>query len=68
MISQVPTLDPSLYAGHSFRRGGASALFSAGVSDSWIQIRNRWKSECFRQYIQLSVKERLAPTLALQRF
>ena len=29
-------LDPSLYSGHSFRRGGASFAFQCGVPAEWI--------------------------------
>ena len=36
---------------HSFRRGGASALASAGTSEELIQILGRWKSKAYRDYI-----------------
>ena len=39
---------------HSFRRGGASALANANVPDHVIQILGRWKSNAFREYIQMS--------------
>jgi hypothetical protein len=42
--------DPSPYAGHSFRRGGASALFLAGVSEATIATHGRWKSLAYRSY------------------
>ena len=46
-------LDATQYAGHSFRRGGTSALKLAGVSDSIIQRHGRWKSDVFRDYIDV---------------
>ena len=39
---------------HSFRRGGASALASAGTPDHIIQLMGRWKSNAFKEYIQLN--------------
>jgi integrase len=41
---------PSLYAGHSFRRGGATAARQAGLSDDEIKQLGRWTSETFRIY------------------
>jgi hypothetical protein len=43
------------YAGHSFRRGGATSLRLAGVPDSLIQLLGRWKSDAFRTYIEPSL-------------
>lgn len=44
------------YAGHSFRRGGATSLRVAGVPDSLIQLLGRWKSDSYRTYIEPSVR------------
>lgn len=49
----APHSDSSLYAGHSFRRGGTSALKLAGVDDSTIQRHGRWKSDVYRNYIDV---------------
>ena len=38
---------------HSFRRGGASALAAAGVSQYAIQIFGRWRSDAFLRYVTL---------------
>lgn len=46
----LPDKDPTEYAGHSFRRGGATAMKLAGVSDSTIQRHGRWKSDAFLRY------------------
>jgi integrase len=48
-----PGRDVSNYAGHSFRRGGASALKLAGVADSVIQRHGRWTSDAFLAYLDL---------------
>jgi hypothetical protein len=62
-----PDYDVSHYAGHSFRRGGTSALKLAGVSDSIIQQHGRWKSDAYRAYIDSSnnIAVRLLATQAL---
>ena len=43
---------------HSFRIGGATALFAAGVTAEEIQAMGRWFSDVYRIYCRLS-KERL---------
>jgi len=45
-----PGVDTSAYAGHSFRRGGATTLFLAGVPETIIQLHGRWKSVAYRAY------------------
>ena len=63
----VPGHDPKAYAGHSFRRGGTTALKLAGVSDSIIQQHGRWKSDAYRAYIDSdnNLNTRLLATSAL---
>ena len=39
------------YTGHSFRRGAATSARLAGLSDQVIQLLGRWKSTCYRLYI-----------------
>ncbi|KAF5337417.1 hypothetical protein D9611_003081 [Ephemerocybe angulata] len=45
-------LNPKLYAGHSFRRGAASAAAAAGYSDYEIQLLGRWRSDAYKLYIE----------------
>ena len=51
-------LDPSLYSGHSFRRGGASYLYSIGGSTLMVQVLGDWASQIFTRYLYLSVGDR----------
>ena len=37
--------------GHSFRRGGATALANNGTPDCIIQMLGRWKSDSYKKYI-----------------
>ena len=43
--------DPSGYAGHSLRIGGAVSLKRAGVAEHIIQKLGRWKSDAYKLYI-----------------
>ena len=63
----LPGRHPKAYAGHSFRRGGTTALKLAGVSDSIIQLHGRWKSDAYRRYIDSdnNLNTRLLATAAL---
>ncbi len=44
-------VDSDQYAGHSFRRGGASWFFQCGVGTETIRLIGDWKSACYTQYI-----------------
>lgn len=46
-------INDSLYSGHSFRKGGASALAACGFPAHVIKAMGRWKSECYMLYISL---------------
>ena len=39
---------------YSFRIGGASAAFSAEVSDTIIKILGRWSSDCYQRYTRVA--------------
>ena len=52
-------LDPSLYSGHSFRRGGASYLYSIGGTTLMVQVLGEWSSQIFTRYLSLSIEDRL---------
>jgi hypothetical protein len=53
-------LNPSLFSGHSFRRGGASYLYSVGGSTLMVQVMGSWSSQIFTRYLYLSLEDRLA--------
>ena len=61
---------PHDYTGHSFRRGGASALQIAGVPESTIASHGRWKSLAYRAYfdVQFSLELRQSATAQLSQF
>ena len=52
-------LNPALYSGHSFRRGGASFLHQCGGTALMIQASGDWSSQCFTRYLYLTEAERL---------
>ena len=52
-------LDPALYSGHSFRRGGASYLYSIGGTTLMVQVLGDWASQVFTRYLHLSLDDRL---------
>jgi hypothetical protein len=47
------------YSGHSFRRGGATAAFKAGVPGELIQLHGDWKSDAYLQYLNIDMAEKL---------
>lgn len=56
--------DPTQYAGHSFRRGGTTALFLAGIPETIIASHGRWKSLTYRKYFDATINT-LLPTQLL---
>ena len=69
IVTAFPDRDPSRYASHSFRRGGASALQLAGVPAAVIQKHGRRTSDAFRAYMDAASNPalRLIATRALLR-
>jgi hypothetical protein len=54
---------PENYAGHSFRRGGTTALFLAGVPETVIAAHGRWKSLAYRKYFDATINSLLPTSL-----
>ena len=52
-------VDSSRYSGHSFRRGGSSLLHKLSAPDRLIQAAGDWASETFKNYLHISLKDRL---------
>ena len=59
--------NPTLYSGHSFRRGGATFLFRLGASILQIQASGDWSSQCFVRYLHVSEEERLRVQLLVSQ-
>ena len=51
--------NPALYSGHSFRRGGATFLYNCGADAVMIKACGDWGSDCFLNYVWLSLDQRL---------
>ena len=51
-------IDPKLYSGHSFRRGGATYLHSLGATPLEIQASGDWQTMVFTGYLHLSLEDR----------
>eukprot|EP00854_Cymbomonas_tetramitiformis_P007961 gene7961-biopygen8040 len=52
-------LDPASYAGHSLRRGGATAAKCLDVNSMYIKMQGDWKSDCFERYYELGTEQKL---------
>jgi hypothetical protein len=50
--------DPSQYAGHSFRRGGATFAFQCGAPPAQIKEQGDWKSSACLLYFEFDNKAR----------
>ena len=44
--------DPHQFGTHSYRIGGATALFQAGADPLVIRTMGRWSSDCYRLYVR----------------
>ena len=51
-LVQSVGLTPHEYGTHSFRIGGATALFAAGATDTIIRTMGRWSSDIHRLYVR----------------
>ncbi|EGZ11796.1 hypothetical protein PHYSODRAFT_517236 [Phytophthora sojae] len=59
VIKQAATqagLDPTRYATHSIRIGGATKLWNAGADHLVIKVLGRWLSNAFEEYPVLSAE------------
>ena len=50
--------DPSLFSGHSFRRGGATWAFQCHLPGEVIQLMGDWRSDSYRRYIHIPLATR----------
>ena len=61
-------LDPSLWSGHSFRRGGASLLYRLGIDPVTIQACGDWASDTFLRYLEVNIDRLWAAQVAMASF
>ena len=47
--------DANEFSGHSFRRGGATAFFAAGIASDIIQLIGDWKSDAYKLYCEVDI-------------
>ena len=47
------------FTGHSFRRGGATWAFQAGMPGELIQICGDWASDAYKLYLQFTMEDKL---------
>ena len=55
------------FSSHSFRCGGATFSFSVGVPGELIQSQGDWASDCYKLYLDLSMRHRLAVARSLSK-
>ena len=58
-------LDAANYAAHSFRRGGATFAYLAGLDDQMIMALGDWKSPVWREYVEVQTAQRAAASQRL---
>ena len=56
------------YTGHSFRRGGASCAFQAGVPGELVKLHGDWKSDAHLRYLSIPMQHRLQVTHRMRNF
>jgi len=60
-LLRMANIDPDLFAGHSFRRGGATFAFSqAGLPQLYIKAMGDWISDAFLLYCEAQESLRIA--------
>ena len=59
-------IDSTRYAGHSFRRGGASLALACDLPQDLIKLQGDWQSDCYQRYLEpdLATKFRVARAMA----
>ena len=61
-------LDTSVYAGHSFRRGGASLAYQAGQPVEAIKLLGDWKSDAVLLYLTVPLNMRLESNNCITKY
>jgi hypothetical protein len=58
-------LDPSQYASHSLRRGGASGALESGMAPFFTKFQGDWRSECYMRYYTITKSDMVAITSSM---
>ena len=56
------------FSGHSFRRGGATCAFEAGVPGELIQLHGDWRSDAYLRYLSIPMQQKLSVTQRMRTF
>lgn len=64
-LVQCGVRNPTLYYGHSFRKGGAQSLEEAGVSKAEIQLAGRWNSGAHLLYTTTPMQKQIALSMKM---
>ena len=59
---------PDLYAGHSFRRGGATCAFRAAVDGELVKLQGDWKSQAYLRYLDINISQRAQVTTKMRDY
>ena len=59
VLAKAGVQGASDFTGHSFRRGGATWAFQAGVPGELIQICGDWASDAYKTYLEFSMQSKL---------
>jgi hypothetical protein len=57
--------NPKNYSSHSFRRGGATFAFQAGVSSELVKLMGDWRSEAYLEYLHIPLRSRTAAAIKM---
>ena len=56
------------FSGHSFRRGGATFAFSAGIPSELIQLQGDWRSDAYKEYLHCSLQDKTRAALLIRDY
>ncbi|MES9881885.1 MAG: hypothetical protein ABW185_13485 [Sedimenticola sp.] len=61
-------LNSDNYSTHSFRRGGATLAFQAGISSELIQLQGDWRSDAYKKYLTFSINDKVQVAQQMNAF
>ena len=60
-------LNPDSYSSHSFRRGGSTTSFQAGVPSDLIQFQGDWRSDAYKKYLTFSLNDKVSVAMKMKQ-